>query len=279
MHRTVKLIAAFQAIALAAPLLAAETPKDVNKNTEAELFVKRVIAKASAGRTSPDGQYLKMAINEEETTAKGDRVVKRHYDAIVRFPELLPARLEMENDAVLVNLGADAWAKIKGKLDERRQTPMMLRGKQHQIFFPLLLPWSLKDSGILPISVEKVTFEKAPAIALKVRFERPYFVSPVMTTDWTILFEPETLKPIAAQYTPPPKFLELMQESVRYRYLRWESVGGFQLPSVVLAEGFHEKEDVLTGHLKTTKVTHSLIRNPDPMLFANPKVLEKLDSE
>ncbi len=279
MHRTVKLIAALQAIVLATPLLAADTPKDVNKNKEAELFVKRVIAKASAERTVQDGQYLKMAINEEETTAKGDRVVKRHYDAIVRFPELLPARLEMANNVILVNLGADAWAKIKGKLDDRRQTPMMLRGKQHQVFFPLLLPWSLGESGVLPISVEKVTFEKTPAIALKVRFEKSYFVSPVMTTDWTIFFEPKTLQPIAAQYTPPPKFLELMQESVRYRYLRWEDVGGFQLPSVVLAEGFHDKDDVLTGHLKTTRVKHSLVQNPDPMLFANPNILKQLDGE
>ncbi len=242
--------------------------------TEPAAALARVLEAAGAG--SVRTTYLKIGISEEETVS-GGKTEKRTSSLWVRFPELDPVRLELAPQVVLVRKKDKAWAVVKGKVDKRPQVPGMVRGTQNEKLFPLLLPFSLQLKGVHPEAGGRTKFEGQSLDRYVVRFDRNFFGTPIMNTEWTVLADPETHRVVTASFVPAPEYRREMEEGVRYRYLRWTKVAGATLPQTVVIEGFDPGTGRATGHVNVLKLTYRTDPNPPVELFVNPEELERLD--
>lgn len=219
---------------------------------------------------------LHIVLDEEETTAEGETHTKT-YTAVVNTADPDQARLEMDSEIVMARTGTEAWATIRGQLDERRQTPMMVRGTINQKIFPILAPFSLASSEVELGATETTTWQGDDVQRVEVVLPSGFFASPVMNTTWYALVEPATHQIRALEYQPPRQFREAGAEGVRYIIQRREDLGGFTLPTRLFLEGL----DPLgrpNGHTRTVTVTYSRDTRVPMQLFVNPEKLEAFES-
>jgi hypothetical protein len=141
--------------------------------------------------------------------------------------------------------------------------------------FPLLLPFSLTMNGVHVSEVVAATFEDQPVWQLNVVFDRFFFVSASMNTDWRMTVRRSDHALLAAEFLPPVEFRKVTTEGVRYRYLQHATIGGVRLPTQVLLDGI-DFDRVENGHVRVTKVKPSPRGPFDPELFVDPRRLEAL---
>jgi hypothetical protein len=191
---------------------------------------------------------LEFAIDQEETLSDGERI-STHF--------------------VAYTIGS-------GELDTRPQTPRMAVGTIHQKLFPLLLPFSIAMGGVHVNKVVPSTFEDQPVWLLTVVFDRNFFVSPSMNTEWLLTVRRSDHTVVAAEFLPPVEFRKVTTEGVRYRYLQHATIDGVRLPTQVLLDGI-DFDRVENGHVRVTKIKPS-VRGPfEAELFVDPRRLELLE--
>jgi len=217
---------------------------------------------------------IRIATQEEETTEKGKRST-RAFTAYVGTSSLRTMRLELPNQIILGRTGDAAWAQVRGKLDERPQTPSMARGMINAKLFPLLLPFTLKEKGVTVTRVEPDSWDGTPAWRLTVVFEKGFFSSPLMRDPWTIVVSRSDSRLLAAEFHPAEEFSQVSSEGVRYRPLKLVEVGGIRLPSQLLVIGV-DANGAEKGHVRVSKLSYQ-VKPADPTLFINPKKLEALE--
>ncbi len=240
-----------------------------------DLLLREAMEAAGGTPALVDLGYLKLSVTEEETTRGGETKTTR-FEALLRTRGLDPVRLEFPGDVVLVAAGPNAWATVRGTLDRRPQTPLMVRRTQRMKLFPLLVPYTLKLDGVRVTGVKRVEFEGRPMWRLSVEVPEAFFAHPVMNTTWYVYLDPETGLVELAEYRPRPAMRVVMPENARYRYLRRTRIGGVLLPTRVVLEGFDDSNRA-TGHVRVTKISYERVEAPDPTLFASPDTLERLD--
>ena len=218
---------------------------------------------------------LELVIDQEETLSDGERI-STHFVAYTIGSDLDTARIALSDTVVVASHDGKGWATSDGELDTRPQTPRMAVGTIHQKLFPLLLPFSIAMGGVHVNKVVPSTFEDQPVWLLTVVFDRNFFVSPSMNTEWLLTVRRSDHTLVAAEFLPPVEFRKVTTEGVRYRYLRHATIDGVRLPTQVLLDGI-DFDRVENGHVRVTKIKPS-IRGPfDPELFVDPRKLEILE--
>jgi len=237
--------------------------------------VNRMIA-ANGGRAALHKLgVVKLTVQNEETTSDGKRHVSRD-TLYVNLDGLGQMRLEMGNGVVMATSGQSSWAEIRGQLDSRRQTPMMVGKTLHTRAFPLLLPFSLEMPGVHVKEMEKAKFNGKPAKKLLIDFAPGFFLNPILNTTWEVLVRPADGRFLAAQLFPPEKYRKVMGEGTRYRVLKWHKVGQVELPADILTIGVSGAGEE-TGHVRTSKITIDVIGRPSKPLFLSPEKIRAFD--
>ncbi len=217
---------------------------------------------------------LELTIDQEETLSDGERIASSH-TCYVLSSDLDTARINLSDTVVVASHDGKGWATNGGEPDTRPQTPRMAVGTIHQKIFPLLLPFSLALEGAHVNEVVAATFEDQPVWQLTVVFDRLFFVSPSMNTDWRLTVRRSDHTLLAAEFLPPIEFRKVTTEGVRYRYLQQAPIDGVRLPTQILLDGI-DFDRIENGHVRVTKMKSS-IRGPfDPELFVDPRRLEAL---
>ena len=231
---------------------------------------------AAGGRDAFEGLgVLEFAIEQEETLSDGERI-SSSFVAYVVASQLDTARVALSDTVVVASHDGKGWATKDGEPDTRPQTPRMAVGTIHQKLFPLLLPFSLAIEGVHVKDVVAATFEDQPVWQLTVVFDRLFFVSPSMNTDWLLTVRQSDNKLLSAEFLPAAEFRKVTTEGVRYRYLQHATIQGVRLPTQVLLDGI-DFDRVENGHVRVTKITPT-VRGPfDAELFVDPRRLELLE--
>jgi hypothetical protein len=217
---------------------------------------------------------LELTIDQEETLSDGERIASSQ-TCYVLSSDLDTARIDLSDTVVVGSHGGKGWATNGGEPDTRPQTPRMAVGTIHQKIFPLLLPFSLAMEGAHVNEVVAATFEDQPVWQLTVVFDRLFFVSPSMNTDWRLTVRRSDHTLLAAEFLPPIEFRKVTTEGVRYRYLQHAAIDEVRLPTQILLDGI-DFDRIENGHVRVTKIKPSKRGPFDPELFVDPRRLEAL---
>ncbi len=267
-HTMLALTALSALLATGAPIANATTPS-------AEAVVAGMVRAAGGADAYAALGVLKLEVSEEETLSDG--TVKR--TAFVGYADCMSPdslRLELPGDVVLAKTPRGAWAKVKGEVDGRPQSPRMAAGTLNSKLFPIMLPFSLEASGVELGTVEAATFEGTPSWRLEVRFRQGFFIAPSMSGSWHVHAERASGRLLAAEFLPPPQFRSVADEGVRYRALKTGTLGGVTLPEQLLLDGI-DFDGRANGHVRLTRVASSVHGDFDPTLFMDPRELDALD--
>jgi len=218
---------------------------------------------------------VEFAVEQEETLSDGERISSRMIAHVVSS-DLDTARIALSDTVVVASHDGKGWATNDGEPDTRPQTPRMAVGTIHQKLFPLLLPFSLAMEGVHVNEVVAATFEDQPVWQLTVVFDRMFFVSPSMNTDWLLTVRRSDNMLLSAEFLPPVEFRKVSTEGVRYRYLQHATLEGVRLPAQVLLDGI-DFDRVENGHVRVTKIKSSVYGPFDAELFVDPRRLELLE--
>jgi hypothetical protein len=243
------------------------------ESPSAETVVERAISAAEVESTLAGHDLIRAAIHQEETTSDGKSHVK-DTTALIYGERLDSIRLELGNGTSLVLNGTTGWATIRGRVDDRPQTPLMAAGTIRQSLFPLLLPFSLRLEGVNLGPVSHGSFDGTSAWILQVNFGPNFFASPIMATTWRIFIDRETHLVLGAEFLPPIEYQKVANEGVRYRFLKHEAIDGLVFPIHILLDGI-DLNGIENGHVRVTKLSFSSIETFDPTVFMRPDLLEE----
>lgn len=241
--------------------------------------VEQVVTQAIAATGGPDAfthlDIVKVAWKSVETVQEGGSHEK-HHSALVVTDGLTAMQLHLSDKVILTRNAATAWAMVDGKLDERRTAPYMSKGTIDQQLFPMLLPFSLRMSGVSVVGATADTFEGTPVWRLDLSFEKGFFASPVMTAPWSVFIRKEDGRLLAAQFLPPEEYRKVQTEGVRYRYSKWGKVAGVSLPTQMLVEGI-DFNGSPTAHNALFTMDWSQPESVDRTVFIDPKTRERIE--
>lgn len=246
------------------------------KAPTADVVVEIAVAAAETGSTLVDHDMIRMAIRQEETTSDGTSE-NSQLTAIFHGDKLQNTRVELSQGVSLVLNDSTGWALIRGQLDARPQTPRMAAGTVRQTLFPLLLPFSLRMQGVNLGMVTEGSFDGSPAWVLEVTFEPEFFAAPSMVTTWKIFISRETSLVLGAEYQPAPEFRPVIDEGIRYRVLKRQTVDGLNIPAQILLDGI-DLNGVENGHVRVTKIETTTAGPLDLALFVHPDEMERMDA-
>jgi hypothetical protein len=240
-----------------------------------EAVVEKMLESAGGSDAFERLGVVEFAIDQEETLSDGERITSS-FVAYTIGSNLDTTRIDLSETVVVASHNGTGWATKDGEPDTRPQTPRMVVGTIHQKLFPLLLPFSLTAAGVHASDVVAATFEDQPVWHLTIIFDRQFFVSPSMNTEWLLTVRRSDHALLAAEFLPPTEFRKVTTEGVRYRYLQHGTIEEVRLPTQVVLDGI-DFERVENGHVRVTKIKPS-IRGPfDPELFVDPRRLELLE--
>jgi hypothetical protein len=153
----------------------------------------------------------------------------------------------------------------------------MVRGTLNQRLFPLLLPYSLAMDGIRLSNPQQSNFDGEPAWRVAVDFPPGFFVAPSMKTTWYLYVRKADFMMLGVEFIPPPAVRTIRSEGIRYRPLKWVSLGsGVQLPAQILLDGI-DMYGAPTGHVRVTNLAITVRGGYDPTLFINPDRLQQIE--
>jgi hypothetical protein len=219
---------------------------------------------------------LHIVISDQETTIEG-RQRNNQSTAYVDAHALTNLRLEMSGNVVLVRTGGDYWATREGQLEDRPQTSRMVRGTLNQRLFPLLLPFTLAMDEVTLSNPQQSNFEGEPAWRVAVDFPKNFFIAPSMNTTWYLYVRKADFTMLGVEFIPPPEVRAVRSEGIRYRPLKWVSLGsGAQLPAQVLLDGI-DIHGAPTGHVRVTNLGITVQGGYDPTLFIDPDRLQQIE--
>jgi len=248
----------------------AETPS-------VDAVVAAAIDAAESTSTMAAHDMIRVEIHQEETTSDGE-TESRSQTAVFHGDRIQNLRVELTAGVSLGLSGSTGWAMIRGKVDDRPQTPKMAAGTIRQNLFPLLLPFSLLMEGVELQSVTQSTFDSRPVWAVEINFASGFFAAPSMVAPWRIFIDRESNLVLGAEYYPAEQFRTVLDEGIRYRYLKRQDVDGINLPAQVLLDGI-DFNGVENGHVRVTKIS-ALTAGPfDLALFINPDQAAKLEAD
>jgi hypothetical protein len=230
----------------------------------ATTVVERAISAVEQESTLAQHDMLRLAIHEEETASDGT-TKGRDLTAVLHGGRLENIRLELGQNISLVLNNKTGWAMIQGEVDTRPQTPRMAAGNIRQTIFPLMLPYSLRMTGVQLGMVTEGSFDGTAAWVIEVGFKPDFFTAPSMSTTWKVFI------------SRADQFRAVTDEGIRYRILKRQNVDGLNLPAQVLLDGI-DLAGVENGHVKVTKITAQTAGPLDLGLFINPKDSAKLDA-
>ncbi len=242
----------------------------------AEALIDSAIATTEVGSSMAAHDMLRAAIRQEETTSDGTSNVAE-MTAVYHGERLESIRLELGQGISLVLDGATSWAMRRGQLDSRVLAPRMAAGTTRQILFPLLLPLSLRMSGVTPGSVSEGAFDNEPAWVLSVGFDKDFFVAPSMDTTWRVYFSRDDSSVLGAEFLPPEEVRSVREEGVRYRILKRTDVDGLLLPAQVLLDGI-DVNGLPTGHVRVTRIDTATVGPYDRSIFIHPDEQARIDA-
>lgn len=251
-------------------ITSAETPS-------AEALVKMAVEAAESDSTMADHNMIRIAIHQEETLSDGTTKTAET-TAIVHGGGLENTRLILNQGVALGLSGNAGWALIGGQQDTRPQTPRMAAGTIRQSLFPLLMPFSLKMQGVILGAVSPATFDGTPAWRVDVRFDANFFAAPAMITTWSVFIDREEHLVLGAEYLPVEEFLAIVDEGIRYRYLKRQDVDGINLAAQVLLDGV-DLNGAENGHVRVTKLAAETIGPLDLSLFISPDKAARMEAE
>lgn len=255
-------------IALSGPAWAA-TPT-------ADTVVERAISAAELESTLAGHDMIRIAVRQEETAADGSATT-RDVTAVVHGARLENIRLELGQGTSLVLNNSTAWAMMRGQLDTRVQTPRMAAGTIRQTMFPLLMPYSLRMEGVRLGAVTEGSFDATPAWVVQVDFDADFFAAPTMIATWNVYIGRADNVVLGAEFLPPKEFHAVLEEGVRYRFLKWQELDGLKIAAQVLLDGI-DLNGAENGHVRVTKMTSTNAGPLDLSLFLHPDEQERLDA-
>jgi len=251
-------------------MVSAETPS-------AEALVKMAFEAAESNSTMNDHNMIRIAIHQEETLSDGTTKATTS-TAIVHGGGLENTRLVLNQGVALGLSGNAGWALIGGQQDTRPQTPRMAAGTIRQSLFPLLMPFSLKMQGVVLQAVSPATFDGTPAWRIDLSFEANFFAAPAMITTWGVYISRDDHLVLGAEYLPIKEFIAIVDEGIRYRYLKRQDVDGINLAAQVLLDGI-DINGAENGHVRVTKLDAETIGPFDLSLFISPDKAAKMEAE
>lgn len=251
-------------------IASAETP-----STEA--LLQMAVDAVESDSTMSDHNMIRIAIHQEETLSDGTTKAA-DTTAIIHGGGLENIRFVLSHGVTLALSGNTGWAVIGGKFDERPQTPQMAAGTIRQTLFPLLLPFSLRMEGVNIAAVSAATFDGTPAWQLDVTFDPNFFAAPAMLTTWRVFITRDDHLVLGADYLPVRELLEVVDEGIRYRYLKRQEVDGINLAAQVLLDGI-DINGAENGHVRVTKLVAETIGPMDLSLFISPDKAAKMEAE
>ena len=251
-------------------IASAETPS-------AEALVSMAMEAVESESTMADHNMIRIAIHQEETLSDGTAKAAAT-TAIIHGGGLENTRLVLNQGVALGLSGNSGWALIGGQQDTRPQTPRMAGGTIRQALFPLLMPFSLKMQGVVLGAVTPAAFDGTPAWRVDVNFDTNFFAAPAMITTWHVFISRENHLVLGAEYLPIEEFLAVVDEGIRYRYLKRQDVDGINLAAQVLLDGI-DVNGAENGHVRVTKLAAETIGPLDLSLFISPDKAAKMEAE
>jgi len=253
-------------LTLAAPVMA--TPSG-------EALIDLAMAAAGGETAFSKLGVLQFEISEQENLLDGT-IKKNNSKAFVDATNITNIRLELGSDIILARNGNDAWANIKGELDERVQTPKRVLGTTNQKLVPILMPFSLKGDRITYSNIIESSFGGEKTWKMTVNFPANFFTSPSMNSPWRLHFSQANRRLLAAEVFPPIEYAKVLNEGMRYTVLRYKKINGVDLPAEILLDGIGAN-GIENGHTRIIRLETS-IRGPfEPALFMHPDKLEALE--
>ncbi len=238
------------------------------ENPEPAEIVERMLAAAGAEGFSEIG-ILKLEVVEEETRNDGTRS-GHEYTLYVDTSNLQNIRMEIEDGATLACSPEGCWAVKDGRLDDRQQTPYMAKTTLNQSLFPIMLPFTVEMEGVWVKESKEIQWEGGDAWSLAVPFAKGFFVSPVLTTTWSLVVSKEDYSLLAATFVPPVEYRKVEMKGIRYRILKTEVIEDAQIPTQILSIGINVN-GMESGHVRVTKIKPSVYGPSDPTLFRSPQ--------
>jgi hypothetical protein len=253
-----------------APLAALAGPPDV------EDIRNGAIEAAGGMKAFKELGVIEIALKDEETTSDGKQHTKTA-TAYVDARTMVNMRLELPGNIVIARTGTSFWATRNGEMDDRPQAPKMVRATLNQRLFPLLLPYTLDMDGITLSNPTSSNFEGEPAWRVAVDFPDDFFVAPSMATTWYLHVRKSDFKALGVEFIPPQEVRTVRSEGIRYRPLKWMSLGsGVQIPVQVLLDGI-DVNGAATGHVRVTRMGVKVRGAYEPALFIDPIRLQQIE--
>ena len=178
--------------------------------------------------------------------------------------------MELQGGSIVGCSEEGCWALRDGKLDDRQQTPYMAKTTLNQSLFPIMLPFTVKMEGVWVKEAKEIQWEGREAWSLAVPFAKGFFVSPVLTTTWSLVVAKDDYSLLAASFVPPVEYRKVELKGIRYRTLKTEIIEDAQIPTQILSIGINVN-GMESGHVRVTKVKPSVYGPSDPTMFRNPQ--------
>ena len=230
-------------------------------------IVERMLAAAGGGEFSEIG-VLKLEVSDEETRNDGSRT-SHEFTLYVDTADLRNVRMELEGGSIVGCSQDGCWAMKDGTLDDRRQTPYMAKTTLNQALFPIMLPFTVRMEGVWASDVKEIMWEGREAWSLAVPFAKGFFVSPVLTTTWSLVVARDDYSLLAASFVPPVEYRKVEMKGIRYRVLKTEDLEDVKIPTQILSIGINV-DGYESGHVRVTKIKPSVHGPSDPTLFRSP---------
>ena len=259
----------FLVLILASPIAAVADPPDPDD------IVNRMI-EAVGGDAFAELGVVELEVHEEQTRNDGTQTTN-DYTLIVDTRNLANLRLEYPGGAVIGANAAGGWGVANGVMDDRPQTPTMVRKNLNQTAFPLLMPYSLKMNGVWVKEVRESTLEGRAVWVLAIPFSKGFFLSPVLTTTWLMVVAQDDYSILGYEFVPPVEFRKVSPVGVRYRILKHQEVEGAKIAEQILSVGISPQGEE-SGLVRVTK-TKASVRRWEPALFLSPAQLEALEED
>jgi len=209
-------------------------------------------------------------IVSSETTTDGTATTTTQR-AFILPPGPVPGRLEViESRLIAGDDGSGGWAIQGGKPDARPATAYMVQRALNTTLFPILLPFSLHWDGVNVTDVTPSMVDGIPVWRLKVVFSKAFFITPQISTEWTVDFDQATWRPVRAEspYTDLGK--QIVADGMRYTWSRPTTVGGVMLPGMVQVTGLDAGGNV-RSHSRIDNVKYAALPDSEAVkLFPNP---------
>jgi hypothetical protein len=239
-------------------------------------ILNRVVA-AAGGEAFTKIGVLKLEVSQEETRADG-AITESAYTAYVSTSNLENQRLEYPRELVIGHNGAGGWSTLAGVMDDRPQTSVRAERTLNQIFFPWLLPHSLKMDGVRANEFRETTLNDRKVWLVALPIVKGFFNSPILNTSWMMVVDQEKASLVTIEFFPDPQYRDVSPVGVRYRVLEYQDVAGAKIPKQIVAVGInaHGQE---SGHMRVTTIEASAHGAWDPALFLSPAQLEALEEK